>query len=399
MVVERHTHTSRDSPEWRLLLHASRVHLTSEHADKIRALAKEGLDWQRLLELARKHKVLPLLHRSLARSCEELVPPPTAADLKRLYLRNISINMALASRLPAVLAAFEETGIVAIPYKGLDVAMTAYGDLTQRHIGDIDIITSEADYVRACETLDGLGYQRTSDMGWEATFADASGNVKIDLHRSISAPSLPIAIDLAGWRQRLRRLNISRGAAIPSLALEDMLLVLCIQIAKDGWVGRCELKKLCDIAELLRNQPGLSLSAALDAATRVGCRRMLFLGLLAAHEVRGAPLPADVERLARADSAVNFLLEHLYDGLAATAGKAQPLAQDAVDRFAFLLRERWRDKLRPHYLRLIELVNPNERDWAFVRLPRPLYPLYYVIRPVRLAVSAAGRLFRNDAST
>ncbi|PYO80862.1 MAG: hypothetical protein DMD65_14450, partial [Gemmatimonadetes bacterium] len=44
-------------------------------------------------------------------------------------------------------------------------------------------------------------------------------------------------------------------------------------------------------------------------------------------------------------------------------------------------RERWRDRLR--YCARVALT-PTSGDWAWLRLPDALYPLYYVARPIRL---------------
>jgi hypothetical protein len=42
-------------------------------------------------------------------------------------------------------------------------------------------------------------------------------------------------------------------------------------------------------------------------------------------------------------------------------------------------------------------IAPNERDHAFVRLPRALWPLYRAVRPARLAHQAVARLLHRLA--
>jgi hypothetical protein len=373
-------------PEMELLICAARTHLTEQHAARIAELVGGSLDWSLLGQLAGRHKVVPLLCRNLLGTHRNAIPVPIAQSLSQAHFLNVSTNLSLATTVPKLLALFERESIQAIPYKGLDVAMIAYGDLTLRHIGDVDILTTRDDYPRASELLLAEGYRITADWGWERTLADPSGRIRVDLHRAISDRELPIPIDLDRWRARLQRLVV-RGGVIPRLSLCDLLLVLCIQIAKDGWVGRCELKKICDIAELIRSHPDLDWQMAVEEAERMGCRRILFLGLLLAHEVLEAHLPQDLVRKIRAEPELDFAARHLCRGIA--RGDTDPdLASTDKDRFADAIRERWRDRILPRYYHLARSVRPNELDRAAVDLPQRLAFLYYLVRAVRLLRNA-----------
>jgi hypothetical protein len=53
--------------EFRVLLSACRVFLGTEEAAKLEALLPQGPEWERLLALASRHGVMPLLYRSLKR--------------------------------------------------------------------------------------------------------------------------------------------------------------------------------------------------------------------------------------------------------------------------------------------------------------------------------------------
>lgn len=369
-------------PEMELLLYASRTHVSETHTERIGRLLEASLDWSLLSQLAALHKVVPLLQRTLLANHRSALPKDVARQLSQAYLINVSTNLILAAAVPKLLAVFEENTIQAIPYKGLEIAIVAYGDLTLRHIGDVDIMTTTADYPRASELLLSEGYEILADWGWERVFADPSGRIKIDLHRTIATRDLPIDIDLAHWRDRLSSFEI-RGNDIPSLSITDLLLVMCVQVAKDGWVGRCELKKICDISELIRSHPDLDWQAAIKEAEQLGCRRILFLGLLLAHDLLDALLPEEVLRMMRAEGQLEYLGRHLVRGIAA-AGAEPELTTEDQNRFASAIRERWRDRMRPRYYYLKRSMVPNELDHAVVDLPDWLDGLYYLIRPFRL---------------
>jgi hypothetical protein len=331
-----------------LLLCASRTQLTAEHAAKMEKLVTEsGLNWPLLAQLARRHKVLPLLHRNLDRTCRERMPPDIHQLLSQAYFHNAATNLSLASSVPRLIEMFETHAIRVFPYKGLDVALAAYGDLAARHIGDVDLLMSARDYVRASELLIARGFRVIADWGWERSFADSASCLKVDLHRSIAAPDFPIPVNLEEWRSRARWVDV-RGTPMRCLSFEDLLLVLCIQVAKDGWVGRCELKKLCDIAELIRARPDLDWQLVATIAKRLGCERILWLGLALALDLLDASLPQELSTAIAADTEMDFLMRHVSQGMAEpVAGPEAPLS--ALNRFSLAIRNRWRDRLRVRY--------------------------------------------------
>ena len=72
--------------------------------------------------------------------------------------------------------------------------------------------------------------------------------------------------------------------------------------------------------------------------------------------------------------------QQLFDG-----GDRTVRDQQTAHQFRWLVRERLRDKLYPHYLRYVHgVIVPCELDRRLLRLPGRLSFLYYFIRPVRL---------------
>src|SRR2546423_1653893 len=105
-------------PEAELLLCCGRSCMDAANAARIRALLNEELDWDRLVGLARRHGMLPLLYRSLEASDPEAVPLPTMAELREAFHANAARNLALTGELLRFLKQFETDGIPALPFKG-----------------------------------------------------------------------------------------------------------------------------------------------------------------------------------------------------------------------------------------------------------------------------------------
>jgi hypothetical protein len=112
--------------------------------------------------------------------------------------------------------------------------------------------------------------------------------------------------------------------------------------------------------------------------------RMVRLGLLLAAELCGLVLPPAVDRAARGDRAALKLARaverHLFD--------PRPSRFDGLV-FHARMRERARDRLS--YLANVAFT-PSGADWEALRLPRVLFPLYALTRPIRLAAKYGRRL-------
>src|SRR3989441_7310819 len=173
-----------------------------------------------------------------------------------------------------------------------------------------------------------------------------------------------------------------------TLCAEDLMLVLCAHGTKHRWE---RLEWICDVAELLRSTPGLDLDGGLERARDLGVHRMVLLALRLARDLLDAPLPDTVARRAQADGGVARLAAQVQSALFRhTPGPPRDRAE--LSPFHLRAQERWRDRLR--YCARVALT-PTPGDWAWLRLPDALYPLYYVVRPIRLAVKYGARLIRG----
>jgi hypothetical protein len=94
-------------------------------------------------------------------------------------------------------------------------------------------------------------------------------------------------------------------------------------------------------------------------------------------------MPQPVQEGIRNDRAAEGLADRILPII--TQGAEYDTESMAYFRLMMVVRERWRDRLR-FVGRL--LFTPSVGEWSSVRLPGPLFPLYRVVRLMRLA----GRL-------
>jgi hypothetical protein len=382
----------RPAPDDALLLECARRDLAPGAADRLAALLAGPMDWSRVMERATEHGVTPLLARHLGD--HELVPEPVRGELARRFRRNTERNVALTGELLRLLDLLHARGVGALPFKGPTLAAAVYGHLGLREFGDLDLLVLPRDVPAAREVLMAEGYRPRFDLTrpqeslylrsrYEHPFVRAADGVTVELQWRILPIEFGVRLDYAGFWGRSEEIAVA-GRRVPALASEDLLLVLAVHGAKHLWE---RLAWITDVAELVRRQPGLHWDVVGAAAQASGSRRMLALALVLAADLFAAPVPPSVLQRARADSAMERLVETVRRRLI-----GGPLAPWQAGLFHVRVHERRAARCR-YLFRLALGTTPG--DWAVVRLPRPLFPLYRFVRVGRVAWKYGRQLTRS----
>lgn len=384
------------SPEAELLLcclHTGYVGVT----DRIQALVTGGVDWELLLRMAGEHGVIPLLARRLERF-EDSVPSYVLERLRIVARQSKLRNLTLAGELLSLLKLFERHDIPVVPYKGPVLAATIYGDLASRKPGDLDLLLRPEDVRRARALLLDREYepmyrletgQESALFRFEREYGltHRDTGVDVELQWSVMPRQFSFPLDVEALRGRLQRVNFG-GTEVRTISPEDLLLILCVHGSKHFWE---RLQWVCDVAETLRAHPELDWERLVERASRLGGRRILFLGLLLANELLGAELPAGIVRSVRTEPEVEALAREVYGWLFEDSGDSRELLEgSAFSYFHFRARERLCDRLL-YWARTA--VTPNYGDWQDAPLPERLFSVYYLLRPLRLARKYGKRLY------
>ena len=388
------------SAEAALVLCSATTDATPSRTARASELAAQVRDWDRVIEIARRHAVLPLVHRYLKFECPTAVPQEVMSKLTTEWQFIALYNRHLAAELVRLLALLKAAGIAAVAFKGPVLAAMAYGSIELRQFSDLDILVRQADLPRVAEILtaerylsphtrrEGLatGYFQESE---DAFFAPG-GMGAVDVHWKITPRSFRFAPDEEAFWHRAHAVDLEFGS-VTAIAPEDLLLYLCVHAAKHGWIA---LGGICDVAETIRARPAIDLMAILDEATTLGSRRMFLTGILLAHELVGAPVNSDVVAIARRDRAVESLARRVASQLFSGAGPGR----SQFDPWAVPIRSIESTRARMRYI-VRRMLAPTMGDYELVPLPTSLFPLYWVIRPFRMAVQYGPRLFRDSSNS
>ena len=352
------------------------------------ALASAETEWPRLFDFAARHRMIPLLYRYLA---DAPLPAEAMAELRARNRAEVHRALALAAELRRLLAALEGAGVPALAYKGPALAVQAYGDLALRGFIDLDLLVLPGDVPRALGVLAAAGYEPALDLtpAQERYFRRVDGDYQllhrdtgrlVELHARVSSERFCMPIETETLMRRARSVAVG-GAPVRTLGDEDAALVACVHGAKHRWK---RLEWLAALAALLR--AGTDPAAVLARAAEVRARRTVLLGFALARRLVDAPLPPAVVREIEGDAHLPELLDEAERRMLDDAAEGE----ETVANLRFNLRARDDAADRARYVGRW-LFGPSPEDWRWTRLPDALFPLYRVLRPVRLLLRHGRR--------
>jgi Uncharacterised nucleotidyltransferase len=302
-----------------LLVACARTRLDSVDVSLLRELARRVDDWAAVIQLARQHGLLPLLHTHLAAVASDIVPDAARVSLRAQFAASSKRNRGLASELIAVVDLLESNGVATIPFKGSTLAQCIYGGLDVRETRNVEILVRRTEVDRAVSLLGRRGYHpmtptsptlRWLDLECQCTLARPSDATTIQLHWAIVPRSIAPPIGLKDLSPN-RLYTTMLGSTLPSPSHEDMLVILCLHGTKHRW---SRLESICSVAELVRSKP-VDWLKVLAHAERWRAARMLNTGLLLAADLLGAPVPEPVLSVACEDGAVVRLVRTVLEQL------------------------------------------------------------------------------------
>lgn len=357
------------SKEFELFLTCARSYQDNECQYKIKDLIESDINWQQCIEMAVRHKVMPLVYTTLNTVAHNAVPQEVQEVFRSCFQRNAQQNLFLTGELLKILASLEANGIVAVPYKGPVLANSVYGNLAMRQGGDLDIIVQLPDILKVKELLLDLGYKRKAELT-EAQerayfqskrehtydFIDDAKQVLIEIHWRIT-PRFSSPIEPKHFWNYLEPHKFA-GRTVNSLPLDYWLPILCVHGSRHCWE---RLGWICDVAELVRRHD-IDWDKTINFASSLGCRRMLFLGLFLANELMGTVLPSFILQQIQAEPKIPTL--------AAEVGTQLFKPENAKAKFMgttlyhIQARERWQDKAMYLQSFIDWLVHPDKWNWS-----------------------------------
>lgn len=133
------------------------------------------------------------------------------------------------------------------------------------------------------------------------------------------------------------------------------------------------------VLELIKLRRDIDWGRIMDHARDLGIHRMVCCGLSLASQLLGAELEEEMLRRMRVDPFVQSITDQVIRKLfKKTEGRRK-----RFEREMFYLRMMERLEHKARYCFYL-VMNPTHAEWSTLPLSKPLYFLYYFIRPFRL---------------
>jgi len=341
-----------------------------------------------LAVLAARHGVEGLVLRGAGRAPD--------ASLEAAFTA-VTGNLERIRELHRVVGVLAAAGVPATAMKGPALAVQAWGDVSARSYGDVDLLVPPDQAPATVRALLDAGYtDRRARYGLEPSpahwhdwgFTAPDGRTLVEIHWSLTSPARYPAVDTAevwaaGGREEVRL----PGGTVQALAPELQLPYLAIHATAHHW-GWLEFP--LTLAGLVHRTRGtLDWDALRDRAHRWRCRRITTVGLLLARELAGPGgpgLPPEVERWLAADAGA-VRLARWYGTQLLMAGPEAPWYRGSP---ALWWRRTWLEDSAPARLRTgwALLFGSTTAEWEPGdappgRVPAPLRRVLRLLRRYR----------------
>ncbi len=352
----------------------------------------QHIPYETLLILAHQHGVLPLVYKTLKKLYEEEYLPyvpytdTLITEAKDLYRAIAQKNMLMSAELIRMMKLFQANNIEALAFKGPALAQVAYGDITLRQYGDLDILIHRKDFRHIAALMQENGYSPhypietfagdkvMFEMNNDCPFYDRNRGLAVEIHwdffRKLALPTERFS----PWENTVT--VMINGKDIRTLSSETHLLYHALHGAKHVWE---RLVWIVDIDRFIRSTPGLDWGKTIGMAKNMGAEKMFFSGLALAHNYFHTPLPDTI--LHRCQT---LKLEPFIAYVGSELSSENPASEDSLAKLSKVIG--LRDTLYSKTMTLLEFMfRPGINERRTVILPDSLFWLYWIIRPAGMA--------------
>ena len=374
---------------------------------KAQAVQMAGdIDFQIFQQEVIEHRVWGLVMNNIRKL--DLFPQECCAEISKKEKQQIFDSMKLTSELIKINRVFNKKSIRLLLMKGPMLGNRLYGDVTKRTSRDLDILVSLEDVDRAIDALNELGYQsRYSNkytakqmeyiyrQGHHFDFWNSEG-IEIELHWRISETWDAAFEDLWGNRREINYI----GEKITILGENEELMFLIHHGIGHGFH---RMKWLIDIVELTK-QGCVRWPQVIDYANRIKRLNELLAGIALCYAIEAFDMPdiflEEIRFYQTKESIIINVCRESNENLLKAIQSAQRLinsmktivcykngsrnytvdSKEYISYYHLYIREvdRFQDKKKIH--RILERLQPGERDFNKVHLKDEFFALYYIIR-------------------
>jgi hypothetical protein len=359
---------------------------TATEDELIAFLDHNTIDENHFYYLVRENSMRPVISQVIQQFSVNInndIKAQLSRDRKKIVINSLC-HLNEADRL---ITLFTAKGIQLLPYKGFTFASEYYNDLSLRESNDIDFLVSKSDIPEVQKIIYAEGYNSPAKYHYckpsyqfeHTPSLDVNNDteqkrkIHLEFHYHILSQDFGMAIENAPLMKNPVLANIN-GKQVPAPSHEAVCkIILTHHGVDDIWLS---LKYYLDAAMLCKKDGHFDWGNVFEFCTQYGFYTNACIGLNNMELLLGVKSPV-------VKSEVNGDLSAKVLGI-------------------FLLHDYYKDKyLKKIYLRIktrdgykwkakmtwslfMRFMRPKDLDFKLFNLPQLLYPLYYILKPLRV---------------
>ena len=248
-------------PEDQLILLCIKIAPTPVELEQINALIPQVQDWVYLVTTIIDRGIGPLLFKKLPLLANSsLIPENVSTNLRQAYYKTFSRSTLLYEHFRKIVLEFTSQDIPVIGLKGIYLSELLYQDIGLRQFSDIDLLVKAEDGEKCLGILEGMGYiqhetHKISEFV-ESQFdlvhypALVLNGVSVEIHIRLHQNTESYSILIPELWNNSVPVTVN-GVQISTLAINDLLVYLCLHLDKHFRSGHIQFTCFNDITNLL----------------------------------------------------------------------------------------------------------------------------------------------------
>jgi hypothetical protein len=341
-----------------------------------------NIDWHMFLNLAKHHRVYPLLASKIQSFDKGLIPPFVIQTISGLYKQNIFKMLNLSGEMEQLAKIFNTNSIKAIFLKGPNLGKEIYGDISLRTCGDLDLLIPIEDLDKMHRLLVNNGYERDDyiqtvleDWKWRhhhVTYYHTSKQIKVEIHWRLNpGPGYePIFFEL--WARK--RKDLMSNNSIYLLGKADLFLFLVSHGARHGW---SRLRWLIDIERLIGQ--GIDWKEVRSLVKKHNNLHIVGQSIILSSQLLNANVTNDMQKFILNNRSTSLAQGAIFYLTKMVNLHNEPLPKDVSNyhvRHLYSLMP-----LKQKVLFILSYLYPYYIDSVTFPLPKKLHFLYFILRP------------------
>lgn len=383
--------------ELQILIHICNYHFSPSETILERIHEFNEIDWQKIFDLATKHRVRPLLYHGLIKLENKVaIDEKVLKNLQQFQIHLTRFNLNHAKELQRVIKEFKEEGVTVYPYKGVVLANYSFQAIGLREFTDIDLLVRKQDLRTIQNQLIADGYEMKNQIpqpllpqylknNCEFNFELFEGEKRlfhIEPHWFLGQRMLQLNIDVEDLKIFLVERKLF-NQTLKTFDCNGMLMLVCVHhVGKEEWFS---LKHIYDIVAIVQNnREEIDWEQLLVISSKLGITNILLYGLGIANQIFNLDLPSEIMKRIEQPKMADLIRSGALK--MEQANYQNRSKRTFTDRmwFHFKLRRSWSTKSKILYFHFLQILLPNENDFSDTEYSIFQYVIKLATKPFRM---------------